>query len=62
MGRAQHPSTEFVVVAMFDGEGSLRKFEGTLRGDPALGGDFFALLRLTSAPPEVSPYEVLASP
>jgi len=62
VGQGKHPSTEFVVVAFFDSDASLRGFEGELRGNPSLGGDFFSLLRLTSVPPEVTEYEVRASP
>jgi len=58
LAQGQHPSTEFVVVARFRDEASLRTFEGRLRSDPAQGSDFFALLRLTTQPPEVVPYEL----
>ncbi len=58
MAQGQHPATECVVIALFDDEDSLRRWEGRLRSDPALGGDFFALLALTAQPPEVTQYEV----
>jgi quinol monooxygenase YgiN len=58
LGQGQHPATECVLIALFDDEDSLRKLEGRLRSDPARGGDFFALLALTTQPPEVVPYEV----
>jgi hypothetical protein len=58
LGQGQHPSTEFVVVALFEDEASLRSLEGRMRSDPSLGGDFFSLLRLTTQPPEVVQYEV----
>lgn len=58
LAQGQHPATEFLVVARFRDEASLRAFEGRLRSDPALGGDFFSLLRLTTQPPEASQYEV----
>ncbi len=58
IGQGQHPSTEFVVIARFRDEASLRSFDGRLRSDPSMGGDFFALLRLTTQPPEVTQYEV----
>jgi|GEM_PF-1918880 len=58
VGQGQHPSTEFVVIARFADEASLRSLEGKLRSDPAIGGDFFSLLRLTTQPPEVTQYEV----
>jgi heme-degrading monooxygenase HmoA len=58
LAQGQHPSTEFVVVARFRDEASLRSFEGRLRSDPAQGGDFFSLLRLTTQPPEVTQYEL----
>lgn len=56
VGQGQHPSTEFVVIALFDDDASLRGLEGRLRSDPGLGGDFFSLLRLTIQPPEVTQY------
>jgi hypothetical protein len=43
---------------LFQDEESLRRLEGRLRSDPTRGGDFFALLALTTQPPEVVPYEV----
>lgn len=58
LAQGQHPSTEFVVVAMFQDEDSLRSFEGKLRSDPALSSDYFALLRFTRQPPEMTQYEV----
>ncbi len=58
VAQGQHPSTEFVVLARFQNEGSLRSFEGRLRSDPAEGSDFFALLRLTTQPPEVATFEL----
>ena len=58
VAQGQHPSTEFIVVARFRDEASLRTFEGRLRADPAQGVDFFSLLRMTSQPPEVTQYEV----
>jgi len=58
VAQGQHPSTEFIVVARFRDEGSARSFEGLLRSDPAQGSDFFALLRLTKQPPEVTQYEL----
>jgi heme-degrading monooxygenase HmoA len=60
LGQGQHPSTEFVVVALFRDEASLRAFEGRLRSDPDLGGDQFAAMRLTTQPPEMTQYEVRA--
>ncbi len=57
VAQGQHPSTEFIVVARFRDEGSLRSYEGRLRSDPAQGGDFFSLLRMTTQPPEVAQYE-----
>lgn len=59
LAQGQHPATECVVVAVFDDEDSLRRLDGRLRSDPARGGDFFALLSLTTQPPEVTQYEVL---
>ena len=58
LGQGQHPATECVVIALFEDEDSLRRLEGRLRSDPTRGGDFFALLPLTTQPPEVVPYEV----
>lgn len=62
LGQGQHPATEFVVIALFDSEDHVRTLEGRLRSDPSLGGDFFELLRLTTQPPEITQYEVLARP
>ncbi|MGI0148862.1 MAG: putative quinol monooxygenase [Thermoplasmata archaeon] len=58
LGQGQHPATECVVVALFPDEDSLRHLEGRLRSDPSRGGDFFALLALTTQPPEIVPYEI----
>jgi hypothetical protein len=58
LAQGQHPATECVVIALFEDEDSLRRLEGRLRSDPTRGGDFFALLSLTTQPPEVVPYEV----
>ena len=58
LAQGQHPSTECVVVALFEDEDSLRRLEGRLRSDPVRGGDFFALLSLTTQPPEVTQYEI----
>ncbi len=58
LGQGQHPSTEFVAIALFESEDALRHLEGGLRSDPSLGSDFFVLLRLTTQPPEVTQYEV----
>lgn len=58
LAQGQHPSTEFVVVALFRDETSLRSFEARLRSDPDLGGDQFAAMRLTTQPPELIQYEV----
>ena len=58
LGQGQHPATEFVVMALFADEDSVRRLEGRLRSDPTRGGDFFALLELTTQPPEIVPYEV----
>jgi heme-degrading monooxygenase HmoA len=58
VGQGQHPSTEFVVIALFQDEASLRSFENRLRSNPSLGGGFFSLLRLTTQPPEITQYEV----
>ena len=60
VGQGQHPATEFVVLARFRDEASLQGFEGRLRSNPAQGGDFFSLLRLTSHPPELTTYELHA--
>jgi len=59
LGQGQHPATEFVVVALFRDEASLRNLESRMRSDPSFGGDFFSLLPLTTGPPEVTGYEVL---
>lgn len=59
LAQGHHPSTEFVVIALFRDESALRTLEGRLRSDPSLGADFFALLMLTTQPPEVAQYEVL---
>jgi heme-degrading monooxygenase HmoA len=59
LAQGQHPSTEFIVVARFRDESSLRAFEGGLRSDPSRGSDLFSLLRLTTMPPEQTQYEVL---
>ena len=61
VAQGQHPATEFVVLARFRDEASLREFEGRLRSDPTQGSDFFSLLRLTTQPPEVTAYELLAT-
>jgi len=58
LGQGQHPTTEFVVVALFVDEASLRDFEGRLRSDPGLGSDQFAAMRLTAGPPEMTQFEV----
>ncbi len=58
VAQGQHPSTEFIVVAKFRDEASLRGHEGRLRSDPAQGSDFFSLLRMTVQPPEVTQYEL----
>jgi hypothetical protein len=58
LAQGQHPSTEFILVALFRDEPSLKSFEGRLRSDPTLSGDSFALLRLTRQPPEMTEYEV----
>lgn len=60
VAQGQHPATECVVVALFDDEESLRRLEGGLRSNPTRGGDFFALLALTTQPPEVVNYEIRA--
>ncbi len=57
LGQGQHPATEFVALGMFRDEGTARAFDGRLRSDPTLGSDFFALLRMTTQPPEVTAYE-----
>lgn len=62
LGQGQHPATECVVIALFEDEDSLRQLEGRLRSDPTHGGDFFALLPLTTQPPDVSAYQILESP
>ena len=62
LGQGQHPSTEFVVLALFRDGDSLRAFEGGLRTDPSLGSDTFALLRLTTSPAEMTQYELLSFP
>ena len=54
VAQGQHPSGEFIVVARFLDEASLRRFEGRLRSDPAQGGDFFSLLRMTIEPQYVT--------
>jgi len=58
IGQGQHPATECIVIALFEDEDSLRRVEGRLRSDPVQGGDFFALLAMTTQPPEVTQYEV----
>ena len=60
LGQGQHPSTEFVVLALFRDEDSMWGFEGRLRTDPSVGSDTFALLRLTTDPPELIQYEIRA--
>lgn len=60
LAQGQHPTTEFVLIALFEDEDSLRSLEGRLRSDPSLGAHFFSLLRLTTQPPEVTQYEVRA--
>jgi len=60
LAQGQHPSTEFVLIGLFEDESSLRSYEGRLRSDPTRGGDFFSLLRLTTQPPEVTQYEIRA--
>ncbi|HYM38868.1 MAG TPA: antibiotic biosynthesis monooxygenase [Thermoplasmata archaeon] len=62
LGQGQHPSTEFIMIGRFRDEEALRAYEGRLRSDPVHGGDFFALLRLTTQPPEVTSYEVRDTP
>lgn len=58
VGQGEHPSTEFVVIALFETADDARRLEARMRSDPAFGGDFFGLLRLTTQPPEVTEYEV----
>lgn len=58
LAQGQHPSSEFVLIGRFRDEASLRTYEGRLRSDPAQGGEFFSLLRLTAKPPEVTQYEI----
>lgn len=58
VAQGQHPSTEFIVVARFRDEPSLRSFEGRIRSDPGQGSDVFSLMRLTTQPPELTQYEV----
>ena len=58
LAQGQHPSSEFVVIARFRDEPSLRSFEGRQRSDPTEGSDFLYLLRLTTQPPEVTQYEL----
>lgn len=58
LAQGQHPATECIVVALFEDEDSLRRLEGRLRSDPLRGGDFFALLPLTTQPPDVAQYEI----
>ncbi len=58
LAQGQHPSTEFIVVARFGDDASLRSFEGMLRSDPSQGSDFFSLMRLTTKPPELTTYEI----
>jgi hypothetical protein len=48
-----------VVIALFEDEESLRRVEGRLRSDPLQGGEFFALLAMTTQPPDVTQYEVV---
>ncbi len=62
LARGQHPSTEFIVVARFQDEASLRTFEGRLRSDPEQGSSFFSLLRLTIQPPEMMQCELVSTP
>jgi len=62
LGQGQHPATECIVIALFEDEESLRHLEGRLRSDPVRGGDFFALLSMTSQPPEVTVFEVRPDP
>ncbi len=62
LAQGQHPATECVVIAFFEDEDALRRLEGRLRSDPVRGGDFFALLGLTTQPPEVTQYEVRQLP
>ena len=58
LAQGQHPSTEFVVIALFEDQDALRSFEGRMRSDPSLSADFFSMLPLTTQPPEVTQYEV----
>jgi hypothetical protein len=58
LARGQHPATEFVLIALFRDEASLRSLEGRLRSDPSLGSESFSLMRLTTSPPEMTQYEV----
>jgi len=60
VARGRHPDTVVILLARFRDDASLRTFEGRLRSDPALGSDAFALMRLTTAPPEMAEYEVQA--
>ncbi len=60
LAQGQHPSSEYVLIGRFRDEASLRAFEGHLRSDPAKGGEFFSLLRLTTQPPELTQYELRA--
>ena len=58
LAQGQHPSTEIVLIARFRDEASLRSYDGRLRSDPILGSAFFALLSMTTQPPEVTQYEL----
>ena len=58
LAQGQHPATEFLLLGRFRDEASLRAYEGRLRSDPNQGGDFFALLRLTTQPPEITQYDL----
>lgn len=58
VARGRHPDTVVVLLAAFRDDASLRSFEGRLRSDPLLGSDAFALMRLTTAPPEMAEYQV----
>jgi quinol monooxygenase YgiN len=62
LAQGQHPSTEFVLIGRFRDERDLHSYEGRLRSNPAQGGDFFSLLRLTTQPPEVTQYETREPP